>query len=68
MSKYSSKNILKVLKRNDFIIVSQKGSHIKLKKFGHPTLITIVPANKKDMPYGTFRAILLQSNLSEKDF
>lgn len=65
---YSSKYILKVLQRKGFIIMSQKGSHVRLRKLGHPTLKTIVTANKKEIPYGTFRAILSQSNLKEDDF
>ncbi len=65
---YSSKYIIKVLKNNGFIFISQKGSHEKYKKKGKPSLITIVPSNKKEIPYGTFRAILLQSNLSMDHF
>ena len=65
---YSSKHIKKVLQLKDFIFVSQKGSHIKLRKYGNPTLTVIIPDNKKEIPFGTFRSILRQSNLSEEDF
>ncbi|MBT4937470.1 type II toxin-antitoxin system HicA family toxin [Candidatus Peregrinibacteria bacterium] len=65
---YSSKYIVKVLQKNNFEFISQKGSHQKFKKPGDPNLMVIVPANKKAIPYGTFRAILLQSELSEYDF
>jgi len=65
---YSSAHILKVLGAHGFITISQKGSHIKLRKTGDVTLTVIVPANKKEMPIGTFRSILRQSSLAEDEF
>ena len=65
---YSSKYIVKILQKNDFIFVSQRGSHIKYRKIGKPTLTVIVPAGKKEIPHGTFRSILRQSKLEENDF
>jgi predicted RNA binding protein YcfA (HicA-like mRNA interferase family) len=65
---YSSSHILKVLRLNGFIVISQKGSHIKLRKDGEPTLTAIVPANRKEIPVGTFHSILRQSALTEADF
>jgi len=65
---YSSSHIIKVLQAKDFIYISQKGSHVKFRKFGRPTLTVIVPANRKEIPFGTFKSILRQSQLTEKDF
>jgi len=65
---YSSVYIIKVLEAHGFVFVSQKGSHIKLRKNGEPTLTAIVPANRKEIPTGTFRSILHQSALTEADF
>jgi len=65
---YSSRQIIKVLRRKGFIFVSQKGSHIKLHKQNKKMLIVIVPDNRKEIPYGTFRSILRQANLTEGDF
>lgn len=65
---YSSKHIIKVLKKHKFIYVSQKGSHIKYRKHGRPTLTVIAPANRREIPFGTFRSILRQSQLQEIDF
>jgi predicted RNA binding protein YcfA (HicA-like mRNA interferase family) len=65
---YSSFHILKILAAHGFFIVSQKGSHIKLRKPGNPVLTVIVPAERKEMPVGTFRSILRQSQLSNNDF
>lgn len=65
---YSSKQIVKVLRKHKFFYVFQKGSHIKYRKYGKPTLTVIIPANHKEIPYGTFRSILRQSHLQESDF
>ena len=65
---YSSKDIIKVLKKHKFVYVSQKGSHIKYRKYGSPTLTVIVPANRREIPFGTLRSILRQSQLQEIDF
>ena len=65
---YSSDNIISILLKNGFIFISQKGSHIKYRKVGETTLTAIVPANRKQIPAGTFQSILRQSGLSKKDF
>ncbi|MEK7665700.1 MAG: type II toxin-antitoxin system HicA family toxin [Patescibacteria group bacterium] len=65
---FSSDEIIKVLAKRGFVFISQRGSHAKLRKVGNPTLIVIVPANKKEIPFGTFRSILRQSHLFENDF
>jgi predicted RNA binding protein YcfA (HicA-like mRNA interferase family) len=65
---YSSLLVLKILEAHGFIFVSQKGSHIKLRKTGNPTLTVIVPADRKEIPMGTMRAILRQSKLMPVDF
>ncbi|MBS4043151.1 MAG: type II toxin-antitoxin system HicA family toxin [Chitinophagaceae bacterium] len=65
---YSSEHILKVLYSLEFVFVSQKGSHIKLRKIGNPTLTVIIPADRKEIPFGTFRSICRQANLDVKDF
>jgi predicted RNA binding protein YcfA (HicA-like mRNA interferase family) len=65
---YSSDYILKVLYSHGFVFISQKGSHIKLRKEGNPTLTVIIPAERKVIPVGTFRSICRQSNLQPEDF
>jgi predicted RNA binding protein YcfA (HicA-like mRNA interferase family) len=61
---YSSGYIIKVPETKGFVFVSQKGSHAKYHK---ASLTVIVPAGKKEIPYGTFRSILRQSQLKEED-
>jgi len=65
---YSSAHIVRILQWNGFLYVSRRGSHVKFRKMGSPTLTVIVPANKREIPYGTFRSILRQSHLTESDF
>ena len=65
---FSSNEILKVLLKHGFIFVSQKGSHIKYRKTGSPTLTVIIPADRKQIPIGTFNSILRQSGLAKEDF
>ncbi|MEK7598776.1 MAG: type II toxin-antitoxin system HicA family toxin [Patescibacteria group bacterium] len=65
---HSSKEIIKVLQKRGFVYISQKGSHAKFRKIGSPTLTVIVPAGKKEIPFGTFKSILRQANLTEDSF
>ena len=62
---YSSRHIIAVLLRHGFFEVSQTGSH---KKFHNGLNTAIVPAAKREIPYGTFLSILRQSGLSRSDF
>jgi len=62
---YSSRNIIKVLQSKGFIDIGQRGGHVKFRKLG---LTVIIPANKKEIPFGTFKSILRQSNLTKEDF
>jgi predicted RNA binding protein YcfA (HicA-like mRNA interferase family) len=66
--RYSSDEIIKVLRQQGFIFISQKGSHVKYRKPGNPVLTAIVPANRRQIPSGTFHSILRQSNLTEENF
>ncbi len=69
MSKlHSSDHINKVLVRKGFVFISQRGSHMKFQKIANKRLTVIVPANRKEIPWGTFRSILRQSKLDESDF
>lgn len=66
---YSSRHVAKVLQSKGFIYISQRGSHVKFSKFSKNTTLTaIVPANKKEIPHGTFKSILRQSRLAGEDF
>ena len=61
----SSTQVLKVLRCEGFIFISQRGSHAKFRK-GSAT--AIVPMAKKEIPHGTLRSIIRQSGLSKNLF
>jgi predicted RNA binding protein YcfA (HicA-like mRNA interferase family) len=65
---YSSNHIIKVLGKYGFVFISQKGSHVKLRKEGNPTLTVIIPAERKQIPIGTFNSIIRQSGLDKTVF
>ena len=60
--------VLEVLKEKGFLFVRQKGSHARFRKIGSPTRNVTIKMKYKEIPYGTFRSILLQSGLKEEDF
>jgi predicted RNA binding protein YcfA (HicA-like mRNA interferase family) len=64
----SARKILKALSKAGFKQVSQKGSHIKLKRIDEDkTRIVIVP-NFDQIPIGTLRSIIRQSGLDMDNF
>ncbi|MEK7636984.1 MAG: type II toxin-antitoxin system HicA family toxin [Patescibacteria group bacterium] len=65
--RYSSKQITHVLRQHGFF-VAQKGSHAKFRRASPTTLTVIVPMNRKEVPFGTFRSIIRQAQLNENDF
>jgi predicted RNA binding protein YcfA (HicA-like mRNA interferase family) len=65
----SAKEVIKVLtKKFGFFIVSQKGSHIKLKKKEIGGEKTTIVSNHKELAAGTLKGILDLANITEKDF
>jgi predicted RNA binding protein YcfA (HicA-like mRNA interferase family) len=67
--RYSSREIVKVLRGHGFTFVGQTGSHGKFRKeVGNKVLTTIVPMAKKEVPVGTVKGIMRQAALKEEDF
>ena len=58
----SSQEMLKLLNKNDFIVVSQNGSHVKLKNSVTEKTV-IVPYHSKNLKKGLEQAILKQAGL-----
>lgn len=65
---YSARVIINTLKRAGFEIVSQKGSHIKLRGIIDGKIQTVIVPNHKEIARGTFSSILSQANLTKKEF
>lgn len=66
----SSKEIVGVLLREGFVLISQKGSHAKFrsKKKANEIATVIVPMAKREVPLGTLRSIIRQSGLVPDKF
>ena len=58
----TSQEMLKLLKRNGFEVISQNGSHIKLKNSSTNKTV-IVPNHTADLKKGLEQAILKQAGL-----
>lgn len=66
---FSGKEVVKILIREfGFSFVSQKGSHVKLrKKISGKTITTIVPMHK-ELAHGTLLGILDLAEIDEQNF
>lgn len=65
---YSGQEIIKTLKRAGFYVISQKGSHVKLKGFWGEKLNTVIVPNHKQVAMGTYQSILNQASMSKNEF
>lgn len=61
----SCADIVKVLCKNGFVMISQRGSHIKLANNNGRSVI--IPAYD-EVPKGTFMSILRQAGLNKDEF
>jgi predicted RNA binding protein YcfA (HicA-like mRNA interferase family) len=60
----SGQEIIRALERLGFVIVSQKGSHVKMRRAGK---ICVVPTHK-EVKKGTLAGILRQAAVSADEF
>lgn len=63
-----AREVLQLLIRVGFRVVSQKGSHIKLQHFFDKTRQVILPFHNKDLKRGTLFSILRQAKISLAEF
>lgn len=66
---YSGKQVVKILCRKfGFSLVSQKGSHVKLRrKYKNKTITTIIPMHK-ELSLGTLSGVLDLAEIEIHDF
>ena len=66
---FSGKLVIKILCRDfGFYFVSQRGSHVKLKKInGQKEIVTIVPLHN-ELSRGTFKSVLDLAQVEMKEF
>lgn len=63
---YKPKEIARVIARHGFVLTRQKGSHARFK---HPDGRAVtIPLHAREMPIGTFRAIVRESEIPEEEF
>jgi len=65
---YSAKEIIKALKRAGFMVISQRGSHIKLRGLHNSKMQTTIVPNHKTVAIGTFSSILKQADMTRSEF
>lgn len=65
---YSARVVINALKRAHFVISHQKASHIKLSKKVSEKYLTVIVPNHKEIARATFSSILIQANMTEKEF
>lgn len=65
---YSGREVVKILRKAGFEIVSQKGSHIKLRGIISGKLQTVIVPDHKEIAKGTFTSIIAQANLTKQEF
>ena len=63
----SGKETVKALSKKGFFIHHQKGSHIVMKKEGHPDIRVIVP-NHRELKKGMLRDIIKDAGLTIDEF
>lgn len=64
----SGSNVLKLLQKEGFVAVRQKGSHVSLhKKVDNKTLLVVVPM-KKEIKKGTLLSIISQAGMTREEF
>lgn len=65
---YPARAVMKALKRAGFIIISQRGSHIKLKAIRNGKMCVVIVPNHKEIALGTFTSILKQADMTKVEF
>lgn len=65
---YSGAEIIKTLKRAGFYLVSQEGSHVKLRGIRFGKLQTVIVPFHQEVAMGTFQSILRQAAMTVEEF
>ena len=64
----SGSDVLKLLQKEGFIAVRQKGSHVSLhKKIDNKTMLVVVPM-KREIKKGTLLSIINQAGMTRDEF
>ena len=66
--RYSSREVLKGLTKSGFLVISQRGSHVKLRGIRNGRIQTVIVPMHKAIAVGTFGSILRQADMSHSEF
>lgn len=64
----SGREVIKFLEKVGYVVVSQRGSHVKLRKNQENVVSTVIVPNHKTIKLGTLKSILRQAKIEEKHF
>ncbi len=64
---YSARQIIRALQRLGFEVVSQKGSHIKLRKRVNGQVFSPIVPNHREIVMGTLQSILRQAGITKEE-
>lgn len=64
---YAARQVIRALQRLGFEIVSQKGSHIKLRKTTNGNTFSPIVPNHKEIAMGTLQSILRQAGITKEE-
>lgn len=64
---YSGREVVKRLSRLGFVVVSQKGSHLKMRGLQNGKLRTAIIPMHKQIASGTLVSVLFQAGISKED-
>lgn len=68
MPRMKCQDVEQVLRRHDFVLVSQKGSHRKWRHAERHLQVVVPEHSGRDLPIGTLRAILANAEIPESEW
>ncbi len=64
----SGRGLIKILNKVDFVVIRQKGSHVRLEKITLEEVIKITVPMHNQLKRGTLNQIIKDCKISEEDF
>ncbi|AKB28105.1 hypothetical protein MSSIT_1386 [Methanosarcina siciliae T4/M] len=64
----SALEVIKVLNNQGFQVISQKGSHIKMKKKAPDKTFVVIVPNHPEIAAGTLKSIIRQAGMTDDEF
>jgi predicted RNA binding protein YcfA (HicA-like mRNA interferase family) len=66
---FSGKKVISILEKSfGFFFVSQKGSHVKLKKLVDGRMVIVIVPDHRELARGTLKNILRQAGVNYEEF